>query len=158
MAERSDTRSDTQGDINDYDLLIITTDSTQPNGFIQMSDTLTADSVVLKGYNFKIFGGPAGSLGMISVHIPWLNTSTLSPQENSNALLLPVDNSVSGGSLNMNMRIRLPTRTSIQKSFPVNVGGVDYVAGNGPQAVNMYSNTKWSLTLYFEVQHSHLFM
>ena len=160
-------------DIDDYDLLIITTDSKQERGFINMIDTLTTDSVVLKGYDFKTyntvaagvgFGGGVVSTdeaqyGMIVVRMPWLTISTLSPNGNSSALLLPWYNtSTSSTNLSMNMRIRLPTRTSIQKAFPISVNALSYTA-NGPVESTLYGDgLDWSLTLYFEVRHSHLFM
>lgn len=151
-------------DIHDYDLLTINVDNSNI-GTINMNDVLTTDSVILKGYHFRSndVEGSGGIVnnnpnidGVLAVSIPWLSPSTLSPRGNSSELLLPF-NRFQSTFFGLNMRIRLPTRTSIQKSFPVSVSLISNSA-DGQQSAPLSSQTPWTLILYFEVRHSHLFM
>jgi hypothetical protein len=149
-------------DIKDYDLLTINVDNKSNMGTINMNDVLTTDSVILKGYHFRsnyvanVQGAQEYIEGVLSVSIPWLSPSTLSPRGNSSELLLPFNLS-QRTFFGLDMRIRLPTRTAIQKSFPVSVSLISNSI-TGQQSAPLSSNAAWTLILYFEVRHSHLFM
>ena len=142
-------------DIKDYDLLTINVDNSN-TGTLNMNDVLTTDSVILKGYHFRCNDIDRYVDGVLAVSIPWLSPSTLSPRGNSSELLLPFSRSQSTF-FGLNMRIRLPTRTSIQKSFPVSVSLISNSA-DGQQSAPLLPQMPWTLILYFEVRHSHLFM
>lgn len=148
-------------DIKDYDLLTINVDNKTNMGTINMNDVLTTDSVILKGYHFRsnFVADPSGKQyteGVLAVSIPWLSPSTLSPRGNSSELLLPFNMSQSTF-FGLDMRIRLPTRTAIQKSFPVSVSLISN-SSDGQQPESLIPKSSWTLILYFEVRHSHLFM